>query len=88
MPLIDYIHPEDQGYELKGASALKIPIYLIKIINTRKPHREWQALATLHPEIVWSVEHDEYYITVERLEEIYGSWTFEDELEAIDERGW
>lgn len=91
MAMIDYIHPDDVIEASDGCTYVKLPDYLIRIVREGNrgthAHLYW-FLRRTYPLLVLSIIVGDTTISVERIEEMQGPWTFEDELEALDERGW
>ena len=91
MSLTDFIHPDDVFQGDDGHTYIKYPDYLIKLVLApeRRSERIMRMTLTEHyPLVVLGIIGGDTTISVERIEEMQGPWTFENELEAIDDRGW
>jgi len=86
MALTDFIHPDDVIVSNIGTVFIRPPRYLVRIAQTKSPAHLYWYLKETYPSIMAyltngfdiplsCIEHDQ-------------PWTFENELEAIDDRGW
>ena len=87
--MIDFIHPDDV-IETDDGAYIKIPDYLIDLVfmPNKRTKALYHSLVSHYPLLVLSIIDGDTTISVERIEEMQGPWTFENELEAIDDRGW
>ena len=86
MSRIDFIHP-DCVIRKDYRTYLRFPQFAIRIAQTKSPAREWYQLKDQFPWLVpYLVKAQDVPLCV--IEENMPPWTFEDELHAIETRGW
>jgi len=85
MSRTDFIHPDDM-FMYDGTVFIRPPYYLVCIAQTKSPAHLYWYLKDTYPSIMTYLTHG-FDIPLSCIEHDQ-PWTFENELEAIDDRGW
>lgn len=89
MALIDHINQDDvvRTYNKNGEYVfIKPPRYLVRLAQNKSPAREYWTLHEHYPWLLPTLVAD-LLIPLDLIE-AHEPWTFENELEALDARGW